>query len=258
MSDVPRPSAELLPPTRSLLVSHHRHRDAAAREALVHRYLPLARHLARRYRGHSQAFDDLNQVAAIGLLKAIDRFDPSRGTAFSTYATPTIIGELKRHFRDTGWAVHVPRGLQELALDVSRAAEALEREHGHPPTPARIAERTGISADRVHTAYDVMQARYGVPFELDEDGEDARMPVGSNGTIDDGFRAVEDAATLETLASAFGDREREVLRLRFSEDLKQSDIALRVGVSQMQISRILRRVTERLREAPGAGALLDA
>ena len=218
------------------------------------RFLPFARHLAWRYHSHGQPFDDLSQIAAIGLLKAIDRFDPSRGTEFLSFATPTITGELKRHFRDFGWVVHVPRGLQELALQVGRAAAALERELGHPPTDAQIAERIGTSRDRVRKAYDVLHARYGVSLEgfYDDDDDDRRDLIG---TTDDGFHRAEEAASLEMLMAVLGDREREVLRLKFAEDLTQSDIAARFGISQMQISRIIRRSTRQLGEAPGAGAL---
>jgi RNA polymerase sigma-B factor len=222
---------------------------------LVHRFLPFARHLAWRYHSDGHPFDDLSQIAAIGLLKAIDRFDPSRGTEFLSFATPTITGELKRHFRDCGWVVHVPRGLQELALQVSRTTAALERELGRPPTDAQIAERTGTSRDRVRSAHDVLQARYGVSLEGlrdDADDDDHRDLIG---TMDDGFRRAEETASLEMLMSVLGDREREVLRLRFSEDLMQSEIAVRIGVSQMQISRIIRRSMRQLGKAPGAGAL---
>jgi RNA polymerase sigma-B factor len=251
---VPRRIPSTAPPAHRLLASYHRTRDPAAREALVHRFLPYARSLAWRYHSDGQPIDDLSQIAAIGLLKAIDRFDPSRGTGFLSFATPTITGELKRHFRDYGWVVHVPRGLQELALQVSRAAAALERELGHPPTDAQIAERTGTSRDRVRSAYDVLQARYGVSLEgLHADADDDHRDL--IGTTDDGFRRAEEAASLEMLMTVLGDREREVLRLKFAEDLKQSEIAARFGVSQMQISRIIRRSIHQLGEAPGAGAL---
>ena len=160
--------------------------------------MPLARHLARRYYRHGHQLDDLAQVAAVGLLKAIDRFDPTRGTEFAAFATPTIAGELKRYFRDSSWAVHVPRGLQELALEVRRAADALERELGRPPTAGAIAERTGMPLDRVATGHDVIQARYGVPLErVHDDTEDDRGPrdAGWIGVTDDGFRRAEDAAS---------------------------------------------------------------
>jgi RNA polymerase sigma-B factor len=251
---VPRRKASTAPPADRLLASYHRTRDPAAREALVQRFLPFARSLAWRYHSHGQPIDDLSQIAAIGLLKAIDRFDPSRGTEFVSFATPTITGELKRHFRNCGWVVHVPRGLQELALEVSRTAAALERELGHPPTDAQIAERTGTSRDRVRSAYDVLQARYGVSLEgFHDDADDERYEL--VGTMDEGFGRAEDAASLEMLMRVLGDREREVLRLKFAEDLKQSEIAVRIGVSQMQISRIVRRSMRQLGEAPGVSAL---
>jgi RNA polymerase sigma-B factor len=253
---VPRRIASTAPPAHRLLASYHRTRDPAAREALVRRFLPFARRLAWRYQSAGQPFDDLSQIAAIGLLKAIDRFDPSHGTGFLSFATPTITGELKRYFRDCGWVVDIPRGLQELALQVSRASAALERELGHPPTDAQIAERTGTSRDQVRSAHDVLLARYGVSLEgLRDDADDAADHRDLIGTTDDGYRRAEEAASLEMLMTVLGDQEREVLRLKFAEDLKQSDIAARIGVSQMQISRIIRRSMRQLVEAPGAGAL---
>jgi RNA polymerase sigma-B factor len=244
---------------RALLAAYHRTRDAVMREALVRRYLPLARHLARRHHRPGDHLDDLSQVAAIGLLKAIDRFDPTRGTSFSSYATPTITGELKRYFRDSSWAVHVPRGLQELALEVRRVTHALERQNGRSPGTAQIAQWMGLPREQVAAAQEVLQARCGVPFDgLDDDRDDRgrRCHVRWIGGTDDGFRQVEDAATLESLMAGLSGRDRDILRLRFAEDLWQSEIAARLGTSQMQVSRVIRRATERLSVAPGAAALL--
>jgi RNA polymerase sigma-B factor len=254
---VPHRTASTPHRTHRLLVTYHRTRDPDAREALVHRFLPYARRLAWRYHTHGQPIDDLSQIAAIGLLKAIDRFDPSLGTEFMSFAKPTITGELKRYFRDFGWVVRVPRGLQELALEVNRASYALERELGHPPTAAQLAERMGTPADRVQAAHDVLRARFGVSLEgLSDDRDDeGRVPGELIGTTDGGFGRVEDGVSLDTLMGALGDREREILHLRFSEDLTQSDIATRMGVSQMQVSRAIRGAMKQLGEAPGAGAL---
>ena len=240
---------------RRLLASYHRTRDPAIRETLVRRFLPLARRLARRFQRPGHPFDDLSQVAAIGLLKAIERFDPARGNEFSSFLVPTITGELKHYFRDSGWAVRVPRSLQDLALEVSRTADALEREAGRPRSAADIAERMGVTPERVASAFEVLQARYGMALD-DGEPEANRHDVRWMARIDDGFGRVEDAATLETLTSRLRKLDREILRLRFHDDLKQVDIAARLGVSQMEVSRTIGRATSALREAPGAAALL--
>jgi RNA polymerase sigma-B factor len=236
---------------RRLLERYHRAGDRAAREALVERFLPLARQLARRYQRGGEQLDDLVQVASLGLLKAIDRFDPDRQTAFSSFAVPTILGELKRHFRDKGWAVRVPRDLQELAVRVDRVADELAREVGRAPTPAEIAERTGVSSEQVLEAREAAAAYRAVSLDRtrDEDDEEAEGVAATFGVEDPGFGLAEDAATVERLMRVLSDREREVLRLRFREDLTQSEIGQRVGVSQMHVSRIIRGAIARLREA---------
>ena len=238
---------------RRLLERYHRGGDAAARAALVERFLPLARQLARRYQRAGEPLDDLIQVASVGLIKAIDRFDPARQTAFSSFAVPTILGELKRHFRDKGWSVRVPRDLQELAVRVDRVGEELAREMGRAPTPAEIAERTGASAEQVLEAREAAGAYRAVsldrPRDDDEEGEGIADSVGVE---DPGFRLAEDAATVQRLMRVLTDREREVLRLRFAEDLTQSEIGARVGVSQMHVSRLIRQSVARLREAAEA------
>jgi RNA polymerase sigma-B factor len=195
--------------------------------------------------------DDLNQVASLGLLKAVDRFDPERQTAFSSFAVPTILGELKRHFRDKGWSVRVPRDLQELAVRLEPVTEELSRELGRPPTPSEIAERTGTTVEQVLEAREAAGAYRAVsldrPREDDED-EGAGIVLGIE---DPGFGVAEDSATVERLMRVLSDREREVLRLRFAEDLTQAEIGERVGVSQMHVSRIIRQAIARLREAAG-------
>src|SRR4051794_17843112 len=233
---------------RVLLERAHRG-DQQAREQLVQRFLPLARQLARRYHRGGEALDDLIQVASLGLLKAIDRFDPSRTTAFSSFAVPTILGELKRHFRDKGWSVRVPRDLQELAVKLDPTSEQLLRELGHPPTLAEIAERLDTTIELVLEAREAAAAYRAVSLDRPRD-EDDDDPLGQSVGVDDpGFGVAEDAATVEQLMRVLSDREREVLRLRFVDDLTQAEIGARVGVSQMHVSRILRQAIARRREA---------
>jgi RNA polymerase sigma-B factor len=233
---------------RRLLERYHRHGDATAREALVERFLPLARQLARRYQRGGEPLDDLVQVASLGLLKAIDRFDPDRPTAFSSFAVPTILGELKRHFRDRGWSVRVPRDLQEMTVRVDRTAEELASELGRAPTPGEIAERIGSTTEQVLEAREAAGAYRAVSLDRprEEDDDDGSEWMGAE---DPGFSLAEDAATVERLMSVLTEREREVLRLRFGEDLTQSEIGARVGVSQMHVSRLIRQAIARLRAA---------
>ena len=223
--------------------------DTSARDELALRYLPLARKLARGYRGGGDA-DDLEQVAAIGLLKAIDRFDPDRGLAFSTFAFPTILGELKRHFRDRGWTVRVPRSLQELALRIERVSAELTASLGRAPTVAELAERTGAGAEAIVEALEAATARH--PDSLDQSRElDDERPraTGRELAVDEpGFARVDDAELLGGLLRVLAPRDRRIVELRFREDLLQSQIAARVGLSQMQISRSLRNSVELLRQ----------
>jgi RNA polymerase sigma-B factor len=239
---------------RRLLERYHREGDRVAREALVDRFLPLARQLARRYQRGGEPLDDLVQVASLGLLKAIDRFDPARETAFSSFAVPTILGELKRHFRDKGWSVRVPRDLQELAVKVERVGEELGRALGRAPTPAEIAEATGATTEQVLEAREAAGAYRAVSLDRprDEDEDDGGISD-AVGIEDPGFRLAEAAATVERLMRVLSDREREVLRLRFEEDLTQSEIGERVGVSQMHVSRLIRQSVARLRDVAEAG-----
>jgi RNA polymerase sigma-B factor len=235
---------------RRLLERYRRDGDPAAREALVDRFLPLARQLARRYQRGGEPLDDLVQVASLGLLKAIDRFEPDRSTAFSSFAVPTILGELKRHFRDRGWSVRVPRDLQEMAVRVDRVTDELARELGRAPTPDEIGTHIGITTEQVLEAREAAGAYRAVsldrPRDDDEDGDGMAETMGIE---DPGFGLAEDAATVQRLMSVLSDREREVLRLRFEEDLTQSEIGVRVGVSQMHVSRLIRQAVARLRAA---------
>ena len=236
---------------RRLLERYHHEGDIAAREALVERFLPLARQLARRYQRGGEPLDDLIQVASLGLLKAIDRFEPDRPTAFSSFAVPTILGELKRHFRDRGWSVRVPRDLQEMSVRVEKVADTMARQLGRAPTPAEIAEEVGTTTERVLEAREAAGAYRAVSLDRPrEEDDDAGEGIGAvYGIEDPGFGLAEDAATVERLMTVLTDREREVLRLRFLEDLTQSEIGARIGVSQMHVSRLIRQAIERLRTA---------
>ena len=212
--------------------------------------MPLARSLAAQYRHAREPLDDLIQVANLGLVKAVDRYDPDRGIAFTSYAVPTILGELKRHFRDKGWSERVPRDLQERAVKVDRVGEQMSRELGRAPTPAEIAESIGATAEAVLEAREAAGAYRAVSLDRprDDDDEDSAGIADSVGIEDAGFSVAEDAATVERLMRVLSEREREVLRLRFAEDLTQSEIGQRVGVSQMHVSRLIRQSVARLRE----------
>jgi RNA polymerase sigma-B factor len=232
----------------ALFARYSTRRDPADRDQLVKRYLPLARQLARRYQRDQASFDDLFQVACLGLLKAIDRFDAERGIAFSTFAVPTIAGEIKRHFRDHSWSVRVPRDLQELALKVERAASELSLSLRRQPTVAEIAEAIGLSDEDVLGALEAARAYEASSLQSPLGDDDRGDTLGESiGNEDPGFTGAEQRATLQQLMCALTAREREVLRLRFAEDLTQAEIGERVGVSQMHISRILRNAVAQLR-----------
>jgi RNA polymerase sigma-B factor len=240
-----------------LLIRYHRHRDLDAREELVLRFMPLARQLAGRYRGAGESHDDLVQVACLGLLKAVDRYDPDRGSGFAKYAVPTMLGELKRHFRDKGWAVHVPRATQELALKVGEAMGALPAKLGRSPTPRDVSLAIGepvelvLEAMEAATAYDATSLDAPRPTGDDDDGS---LTLGDAVASEEhGYELVELGETLRGTIGALPDRERLILELRFQQDLTQAEIAERVGVSQMHVSRLLRRSLDRL-AAVGAQA----
>ena len=216
---------------------------------MVERHLGLARHLALRYSDSGEPLDDLFQVAALGLVNAVDRFDDSRGIAFTTFAVPTILGELKRHFRDRGWAIHVPRDLKESALRVRRAIADHRGER--PPTPAELAQLTGLSLEGVLEALEVagVQRALSLDAPASSDEEGGATLADLLGKEDADLDRAADRTLLETLMRAVTPREREILRLRFVEDLTQSQIGQRIGVSQMQVSRILRAALARMRAA---------
>jgi RNA polymerase sigma-B factor len=235
---------------RGLFARYRECGDLAARDALVERFLPLATGLARRYHRGAEPLDDLVQVASVGLLKAIDRFDPARGTAFSSFAVPTIAGELKRHYRDKGWSVRVPRDLQELAVRVDRATDRLVHELGRVPTATEIADDLGVSTEQVIEAREATAAYRADSLDrAPSDDQDGTQVIDTLGGDEPGYRQAEQTATVEAMMSALSEREREILRLRFAEDLTQSEIGDRVGLSQMHISRLLRQAIARLREA---------
>jgi RNA polymerase sigma-B factor len=245
--------------SNELFVRWQQDRDPRAREELVQRFLPLARKLARRYSGAHEPFDDLLQVASLGLVKAIDRFDTSRGTAFSSFAVPTILGELKRYFRDLGWSVHVPRGAQELALKVEDGRQQLMSRTGRPPSVPEIAEYLELSIEQVLEALETAGAHHTASLDSPrEDGEeDSGTLADAFGQIDERFELVDAKVTIAAAAKHLGARERRVLLLRFVEDLTQSQIAEMIGVSQMQVSRILRRALEQLRDLTQAQTQIE-
>ncbi len=224
--------------------------DAGARDGLAERYLPLARSLARRYSRSGEPMDDLVQVASLGLVKAIDRFDTAQGTAFSSYAVPTIVGELKRHFRDRTWTVRPPRALQELTLRVEHAITGLSHDLDRAPTVSELATELGSSQEEVLEALQARDGRSGVSLQAPRNGdEDHGALQDTLGGLDDGFSTAESRATLDSLMAGLSPRSREVLRLRFEEDLTQAQIGELVGVSQMQVSRLIRQGLTHMRDA---------
>jgi RNA polymerase sigma-B factor len=232
------------------------HGEESAREELVRRFMPLARSLARRYGRSSEPFEDLLQVASLGLLKAIDRYDAERGHPFQSFAVPTILGEMRRYFRDSGWAIHVPRGAQERALKVRDAQERISNETGRAPTVNTLAEYLEIDTEDVIDALQAIRAYETVSLDAPRGGgEEDVVPYGDTiGHEDERYELVELDATVSSALGHLPARDRLVLKLRFVEDLTQTEIAERVGISQMQVSRLLRRSLEQLRTltaAPG-------
>ncbi len=240
------------------LFERYRAGDAAARELLVQRYLPLAKRLARRYGRSSEPLDDLQQVASLGLLKALDRFDPERGTAFASFALPTILGELRRYFRDCGWSVHVPRGTQERALRVQHAHEQLATAD-RAPTVTQLAEYLELDREQVLDALQAVEAYETLSLDAPcpgDEGDSVTSFVETFGVEDESYERAELRAAMSGALEQLDERERTVIRMRFVDDLSQTQIAARIGVSQMQVSRLLRRALERLRDSPatvGAG-----
>ena len=234
-----------------LLRRYHEQGDLAAREQLIEQYMSLVRSLARRYSYRGEQLEDLVQIGAIGLIKAIDRFDVNRGVELTTYATPNIIGEIKRHFRDRGWAVRVPRGLQELNIQLSRLIEQLTVQNGRSPTIPELAKAAGVTDEEVLEALESGRAYSSLSLSAgsggnDEDGE--LDPLESLGTEEHQYEVSEDRAVLAPGFRVLDERERAILHLRFFEGLTQSQIAQQVGISQMHVSRLIRRSLEKIRD----------
>jgi RNA polymerase sigma-B factor len=252
MNPTPSPGPrEQLAGERRLLERYAKDHSPIVREELVDRFMPLARRLASRYAGGAEPFDDLLQVASVGLVKSIDRFDPERGTAFSTFAVPTILGELKRHFRDRGWSVHVPRDVQERILKVERAMAELPAKLGHAPTVQEIGKRIEATDEEVLEAMHASQGHHAVSLDATSsigDGDEPAPLRDRIGEEDLSFNTVEYGEAIAPVLDEISERDRTVLHLRFVEDMTQSEIAERVGVSQMHVSRILRSTIEKLRK----------
>lgn len=232
---------------------YHRDRGDADRAELVRRFLPLARSLARRYASPSAPYEDLAQVASLALVKAIDRFDPERGTSFRAFATPTILGEMKRYFRDSVWTVHVTRAAKERALAVDRATEELSTRLGHSPTVHELSQYLELEEEDVLDALQVADAYAAT--SLDEprsnDGSEEGSLESQLGVEEERYELIEDAIAVREAIGSLPERDALVLRLRFGQELSQREIGARLGVSQMQVSRLLRRALERLRTLAG-------
>jgi RNA polymerase sigma-B factor len=230
------------------LIRYHADGDLGAREELVERLLPLARDLALRYSYTHEPVDDLMQVASLGLVKAIDRFEPARGTKFTSYAAPTILGELKRHFRDKGWALHVPRGLQERVTAVNGETDALSKKLGRSPKPGEVANGLSLSVAEVLEAGEAGASYEATSLNapVANDGEESATLVDLLTSEDSGYELVERRDAIARAWKALSEAERRVLQLRFMHDLTQREIGERMGYSQMHVSRLLRRALSRL------------
>jgi RNA polymerase sigma-B factor len=235
---------------KELLRRYHVEGDLAAREQLIEQYLSLVRSLARRYAYRGEQLEDLVQIGCIGLIKAIDRFDLDRGVELTTYATPNIIGEIKRHFRDKGWSVRVPRGLQELNVQLSRLVEELTVQLGRSPTISELASASGAQEEEVLEALESGRAYSSLSLStgMGADDEDELDPMETIGSEEPQYQISEEWADLEPGLRALDERERKILHLRFFEGLTQSQIAQQVGISQMHVSRLIRRALEKIRE----------
>ncbi len=235
----------------ALIAAWQSQRDESARDAVFEQFRPLARSLARRYRTSHEPFDDLLQVAYVGLLGAIERFDPGRGSSFGSFAIPTILGELKKHFRNTGWAVHVPRGQQEMSLHIEQAVRAIVARTGRRPSVPALAEYLEVDTEDILAGLDAGAAHYAMsldaPLTPDEPDDPDRL-IDTIGCDDDGYALAETAASLTAAIAGLPYCERQALTLRLTHNLKQTEIAARLGCSQMQVSRLLRRAAVRVRE----------
>jgi RNA polymerase sigma-B factor len=234
---------------RELLRRYHHDGDVEARERLIEQYLPLVRSLARRYSYRGEQLEDLVQVGCIGLIKAIDRFDVDRGVELTTYATPNIIGEIKRHFRDKGWSIRVPRGLQELNVKLSKLIEELTVQLERSPTIPELAKAASVEEEEVLEALETGQAYSTLSLSAPSSGDDNEDldPLESLGELEPEYEVSEDRAVLAPGLRVLDERERKILRLRFYDGLTQSQIAQQVGISQMHVSRLIRRSLEKMR-----------
>jgi RNA polymerase sigma-B factor len=223
-------------------------------EELVRRFEPLARSVARRYQSRGEPLEDLIQVANMGLLKAIAKFDPSRGFAFTSYATPTMLGELKRYFRDSGWAVHVPRGVKERAVELARVSDELSSELGRSPSLSELAAALEATEEQTLEAIEAYHARHAAPLEQGGDDDDSGPPshIQMLGAEDERLEQAEYLSVIAQGVESLSETERMILYLRFGRDMTQSQIASRIGSSQMQVSRLLRAAIEKIRRASGA------
>lgn len=227
---------------------------STARRVLVEMHLPLVEYLARRFRNRGEPLDDLVQVATIGLIKSVDRFDLERGVEFSTYATPTVVGEIKRHFRDKGWAIRVPRRLQELKLALTKATSDLSQRLGRSPTVAELAGHLGMSEEEVLEGLESANAYSAVSLDAPDGGDDDAPAVADSlGVMDDALEGVEYRESLKPLLEKLPAREKKILMLRFFGNMTQSQIAAELGISQMHVSRLLARTLAQLR----AGLLVE-
>src|SRR4051795_4344431 len=237
---------------RELLKRYHEQGDPSAREALVQRHLPLVRSLARRYAGRGEALDDIEQVGAIGLIKAIDRYELSREVALTTYATPNVVGEIKRHFRDKGWAIRVPRALQELNGKMGPTIERLTGKLGRSPSIAEIAAEFQTTPEQVLEAMEAGSAYAPASLSQGPGGEEGDLdPMETIGSDHEEVARSEERGHLEPALDRLPQREREILRMRFEDGLTQTQIAERIGISQMHVSRLIRRSLDRMREQLG-------
>jgi RNA polymerase sigma-B factor len=231
----------------ALLVAYHRDGDEQARDRALVELMPLVRALATRYAGRGEPLEDLVQVGSIGLIKAVDRFDVDRGVEFASYAVPTIVGEIRRHFRDKAWAMHVPRRLKELSLRLSRSLDHLTTELGRSPTIAELAQAVGVEEEEVLDALDSMNAystrSLQAPFD-DESDDNLSEKLGDEET---GYAEVDDSSLIATGLDALDERERRIVELRFFHEMTQSQIASEIGISQMHVSRLLRRALATMR-----------
>ena len=235
--------------TRELFRRYKQQGDEAARDELIMSHLNLVRFLASKFKNRGEPLDDLVQVGTIGLIKAIDRFDPDRGLEFTTYATPTVMGEIKRHFRDKGWSVRVPRRLQELSAKVNQATDELTKQLQRSPSTEEVAKRLGVSVDEVLEAMESSGAYSSVPLEGGgSDDDDSPSVIDHYATVDQDLAASDDRMVIEDTIAGFSPREQEVIRMRFRDGLTQVEIAKRLGISQVQVSRLLRRTLKKVQE----------